>query len=76
METYIDKLSPGMGFPISARPSIVRNHIDGPMLIFRDGQLHWLTLWERLLLAFGWADAERLEKKRRPNLMRVVSTYQ
>lgn len=49
-------------------PSIVANHIDGPLLYFSDGQLHWLTLWERALFAFGLTDATRLQKKLRPRL--------
>ncbi len=73
MKTYVDRIPEGHGFPISARPSIKRNHIDGPLLTFRDGQMHWLTTWERILLALGATDAEKLERKHRPNLMRVVN---
>jgi hypothetical protein len=72
MQTYSDGPHPGVGFHMSARPSIRLNHIDGPLLTFRDGQMHWLTLWERLLLRFGQTDAETLERKRRPYLMRVI----
>lgn len=68
MQTYSDRGHPGVGYPISARPSIQPNHIDGPMLVFRDGQLHWLTIWERIQFALGLTDAEKLERKRRPNL--------
>lgn len=55
------------------RPSIRPNHIDGPLLTFSDGQLHWLTLWERFLFALGMTDAEKLERKRRPLLRRTVN---
>jgi hypothetical protein len=70
MRTYSD----GLGTPlsISARPTINSNHIDGPLLTFRDGQMHWLTLWERLLLRLGLTNAEILERQRRPYLMRVI----
>jgi hypothetical protein len=54
-------------------PSINWKHIDGPMLIFSDGQMHWLTLGERLRLACGRTDAAKLEVKLRPNL---VAAYQ
>lgn len=73
MKTYSDVIPAGVSFAISSRPHINRRHIDGPLLSFRDGQLHWLTLWERLLLVLGFTDAERLELKLRPNLMKVRS---
>ncbi len=73
MRTYMDHLSEGHSFPLSNRPSINPNHIDGPMLTFRDGQMHWLTPWERVLYRFGRIDAESLERKLRPNLMRVLN---
>ena len=57
-----------IGWPESARPSINRKHIDSPLLRLRNGELHWLTLWERLLLWLGKTDALALEKKYRPNL--------
>lgn len=72
MQTYIDKISPGVSFPLSNRPSIKANHIDGPLLTFRDGQMHWLTIWERILFALGMTNAERLERKRRPVLIAFV----
>jgi len=59
-----------VGFPTSNRPSLKMKHIDGPLLTFRDGQMHWLTLWERFMVALGRDDAESLERKRRPNLMK------
>lgn len=77
MRTYSDEAHihqrMGVSFPIGSRPHIKRRHVDGPLLTFRDGQMHWLTLWERLLLALGLTDAERLELKLRPNLMKVSS---
>lgn len=58
----------GIGYPETNRPGIVWNHIDGPLLYYRDGQLHWLTLWERLRCWLGLDDAFSLEAKRRPDL--------
>ncbi len=49
-------------------PFIIPNHIDGPLLHFRDGQLHWLTLWERFWFWCGKTDAYKLEYKYRPEL--------
>ena len=50
-------------WPIDARPHIVATHIDGPMLCMRTGEVHWLTLRERIQFAFGWTDALKLERK-------------
>lgn len=47
----------------AAQPHIKRYHVDGPLLVMRDGALHWLTLWERLCLAIGWHDEYTLERK-------------
>jgi hypothetical protein len=71
LQTYSDQPHPGVSWPKSNRPSIVPNHIDGPLLTFRDGQMHWLTPWERIQFFFGLTDAEKLERKRRPNLTRL-----
>jgi len=57
-----------VGYPKSVRPSINWKHIDGPLLYYRDGQMHWLTLWERLCCWLGRDDAESIEHKRRPDL--------
>lgn len=58
----------GIGYPETNRPSIRWDHIDGPLLHYRDGQMHWLTLWERLRCWWGLDDATSLERKRRPDL--------
>jgi hypothetical protein len=67
---YIYQRAPGgyVAYHRDARPSINWKHIDGPLLYYRDGQLHWLTLWERLRCWFGRDDAESIERKRRPEL--------
>jgi len=44
-------------------PFINWKHIDGPLLICRDGHLHWLTLWERFQYHFGLTDLYALEEK-------------
>lgn len=66
MRWHSDGPHTGVAFPLDSQPEIVAKHIDGPLLIFSDGQLHWLTLWERLQFTFGLTDAERLQRKRRP----------
>jgi hypothetical protein len=64
-----DPAKHGVSFDPKATARINPKHIDGPLLIFRDGQMHWLTLWERFLLRLGMTDAKKLERKRRPNLV-------
>lgn len=61
---YIEVV-PGMSiqFNPDAEPWIMWGHIDGPLLHMRDGQIHWLTLWERLLYTFGCTDEFVLERK-------------
>lgn len=68
MRTYMPQPVPGVSYPLSARPSLNMRHIDGPMIYFRDGQMHWLTLLERIAVHLGWDDAETLERKHRPDL--------
>ena len=62
----------GISFPLDTLPSINRGHIDGPLLHFSDGQLHWLTPWERLLLWLGKTDAAKLQRKLRPVLTGIL----
>lgn len=57
-----------IGWPKDARPHINRGHIDGPLLYMRNGELHWLTLRERVSLWIGRTDAFALERKYRPEL--------
>jgi hypothetical protein len=72
MRGYTDDPLPGHTYPVTSRPYIVRHHVDGPVVCFRDGQMHWLTLWERLMLCLKLTDARKIERKRRPNLMRAL----
>lgn len=62
----------GWGFRKDSQPHIQWRHVDGPLLRYRDGQLHWLTLWERLRCKLGLDDARSIEEKRRPDLMLLI----
>ncbi len=75
MRGYSDpeRFDPSLGLPDGGKPHITAGHIDGPLLVFRDGQMHWLTLWERFLFACGLTDAWKIERKRRPNLVRFMA---
>jgi len=55
--------APSWGYPNDARPHINANHIDGPMLVLRDGRVKWLSWGDRLLLWIKKTDAEKLERK-------------
>lgn len=68
---WVCQSAPGGGYvcwPADNKPHIQMNHIDGPLLHFRNGELHWLTLWERVMVRLGRADAYSLERKHRPLL--------
>ena len=69
--------APGGGFIgwQNGEPSINRNHIDSPVLIFSDGQMHWLTLWERFQFMLGCTDAKKLQAKHRPLLARAMRRW-
>jgi hypothetical protein len=53
----------GIGYPQGIKPVIVWKHIDGPLLHTSDCGLHWLTLWERVQMQFGWTDINKLDRK-------------
>lgn len=72
MKLYTDGPAHGVSFRLDNSPRIKWKHIDGPMLCFSDGQLHWLTWRERLLCWLGREDAEGLQRKLRPRLTRVL----
>jgi hypothetical protein len=68
---YRYEKAPGGGyiaFAATSRPYIKARHIDGPLLVMRNGEMHWLTWRERLLLWLGKTDALALERKYRPHL--------
>lgn len=56
-----------VGYPLNARPSISRK-VDGPLLVMRNGECHFLTWRERISYFFGRTDAAKLEAKYRPHL--------
>lgn len=56
-------------FKPDAAPEIVWKHIDGPMLCLRNGQVHWLTLWERFRCWMELDNAFTLEKKHAPEFV-------
>lgn len=47
----------------NAVPHLQRNHVDGPLLVCRDGTLHWLTGAERLWLRLGFTSITKLDAK-------------
>jgi len=47
----------------ATEPHIKMDHIDGPVLVTTDGQMIWLSLWDRFLLWIGGTDAHDLEIK-------------
>jgi hypothetical protein len=49
-------------------PFIQWKHVDGPMLVCSDGQIHWLTWRERFLLWLGLTDAKKLDQSWEPTL--------
>ena len=56
------------GYRADSRPDIQWNHIDGPLLYTRNGQMFWLTWRERFRCWMGWDDALLLEAKHQPHL--------
>lgn len=55
------------------KPRINAKHIDGPVLFFSDGQMHWLTVVERVMVRLGIHNAESLQVKHRPNLTKWLT---
>lgn len=53
----------GVGYPQGMKPEIIWDHIDGPLLYRSDGQLHWLTLWERFRFWLGLENVVSLDRK-------------
>jgi hypothetical protein len=71
---WLCQRAPGGGFiawQADVRASIKPNHIDGPVVRFRNGEMHWLTFCERVLFRLGRIDAADLEYKYRPELFGV-----
>lgn len=74
MKLYDDMPLHTFGFPVSA-PSINFSHVDGPLLTFSDGQLHWLTWLERYRVWRGYETAATLQRKLRPRLSAGLEYY-
>jgi hypothetical protein len=63
---YTYQRSPGgfVGYPTDFQPAEINwKHVDGPLLYLSNGQLHWLTRWERIQLFFGRTDVHELDMK-------------
>lgn len=59
----------GIGFRGPPQPPRINdNHIDGPVIFFSDGQMHWLSLWERFQRRYRGLTAMKLQEKLRPRL--------
>ncbi|MFC7378213.1 hypothetical protein [Brevundimonas sp. GCM10030266] len=48
--------------------TIIAGHIDGPLLVYSDGQMHWLSVWERVKVALGLDNANSIQNRKRPDL--------
>ena len=61
---------PGYGdeYRKDARPYVKWKHVDGPLLVCRDGLMHWLTWRERIWAWWTSADAEAIEKRVRGSM--------
>lgn len=57
------------------RPTLIANHIDGPVIHFTDGQMHWLGFLDRIKLWLGFVDADQLQRKLRPRLTAELEVY-
>ena len=68
MRSFSDDLTGGAQFERIAKPSFNMMHIDGPVITFSDGQMHWLTWRERIAVRLGWETAHSLQIKLRPKL--------
>jgi hypothetical protein len=50
-------------YTADSKPHIKWNHIDGPLLVCRDGIPHWLTMREQLWLRMGFTNINQLDEK-------------
>lgn len=73
--TIAEAQARGVAYKEYRPPSINEHHIDGPLLYFSDGQLHWLTFWERVLFRLDLTDAMELQQKLRPRLTAELEGY-
>lgn len=54
-----------IGYPASIKPVVIWGHIDGPLLYMSNGELHWLTFFERMQLRLRWMTIEAIDRRRR-----------
>lgn len=47
----------------AVHPHVKWKHPDGPLLVCRDGTLHWLTWWERIGLRLGFYTLATLDRQ-------------
>jgi hypothetical protein len=50
-------------YPADSKPHIKWHHVDGPLLICRDGTPHWITKTELLWLRMGFMNINTLDEK-------------
>ena len=55
--------SAGVQWSGPIKPEVQWGHIDGPLLHCSDATLHWLTLWERLLLKLRLTTVEKIDQR-------------
>jgi hypothetical protein len=53
----------GHSYPSDSKPHIKWNHVDGPLLICRDGTPHFLSAWERFLFRANFLTIEELDRR-------------
>lgn len=62
--TYQRSAGGFVGYPTDFQPAEINwKHVDGPLLYLTNGQLHWLTRWERVQLFFEMTDIHELDMK-------------
>lgn len=72
MRDFIDEPNSNISWQRVEEPVFILDHIDGPVIHFSDGQMHWLTLCERWRVWRGQETAASLQKKLRPNLTLLI----
>lgn len=73
MKTYSDDVRQQMlTREMVDTPPVFYSHIDGQMITFSDGQVHWLTFKERFKVKWMGLTAVELQKELRPNLTKTM----
>lgn len=55
---------------ILAGPVVEWGHVDGPLMSWA-GQMHWLTIWERVRISLRLSSVESVAKARFPHIERA-----